>query len=83
MDFLLVHQKKTHNLHWLQIWDLADTTRGGNLSEAEFCIAMHLVASAMKGIELPSVLPIELKTIQGQLRQVYYFCNHYIKYFSL
>lgn len=50
-----------------QVWDLADITRSGKLSETEFCIAMHLVASAMKGIELPAALPLDLKNLNLSL----------------
>jgi hypothetical protein len=50
-------------------------TQSGKLSETEFCIAMHLVASAMKGVEIPSALPLELKNL-SLLRQVHIFLKY-------
>ncbi|ORZ23441.1 hypothetical protein BCR42DRAFT_447129 [Absidia repens] len=40
-----------------KIWDLADTTSKGELSEQEFCLAMHLINRRMTGAQIPSALP--------------------------
>ncbi|XP_068698722.1 intersectin-1-like isoform X2 [Montipora foliosa] len=44
-----------------QIWNLADLDRDGKMTMQEFTIAVHLIQSKLKGIELPTTLPNSLK----------------------
>ncbi|KAI8086201.1 uncharacterized protein BX664DRAFT_365885 [Halteromyces radiatus] len=43
-----------------RIWDLADTRSKGELSEQEFCIAMHLINRRMAGGQIPTILPASI-----------------------
>lgn len=40
-----------------KIWELADMDEDGNLDEAEFAVAMHLIKNNLDGIEPPDTLP--------------------------
>lgn len=40
-----------------KIWELADMDEDGNLDEAEFAVAMHLIKNSLDGIEPPDTLP--------------------------
>lgn len=44
-----------------QIWNLADMDRDGKMTMQEFTIAVHLIQSKLKGVELPTSLPNSLK----------------------
>ncbi|CAH3182444.1 unnamed protein product [Porites lobata] len=44
-----------------QIWNLADIDRDGKMTMQEFTIAVHLIQSKLKGIELPTSLPNSLR----------------------
>ncbi|XP_020620179.1 intersectin-1-like isoform X2 [Orbicella faveolata] len=44
-----------------QIWNLADLDRDGKMTMQEFTIAVHLIQSKLKGVELPTSLPNSLK----------------------
>eukprot|EP00971_Amphidinium_carterae_P264636 5249580-Amphidinium_carterae.1 len=43
-----------------EIWKLSDKDLDGQLSAAEFTVAMHLVFRRRQGVELPPELPLEL-----------------------
>lgn len=43
------------------IWNLSDVDADGRMDINEFCIALHLIALKLKGVELPTVLPQSLK----------------------
>lgn len=42
------------------IWALSDMDRDQNLSQQEFCIAMHLITRRLQGVELPATVPASL-----------------------
>eukprot|EP00126_Sphaerothecum_destruens_P011472 Sdes_comp20914_c0_seq2m18252 len=44
------------------IWTLSDVDVDGKLDCDEFCIAMHLIETRLKGIEIPASLPATLLT---------------------
>ncbi|XP_067051383.1 intersectin-1-like [Acropora muricata] len=44
-----------------QIWNLSDLDRDGKMTMQEFTIAVHLIQSKLKGIELPTTLPNSLR----------------------
>ncbi|KAH7639675.1 intersectin-2-like protein [Dermatophagoides farinae] len=45
------------------IWNLSDVDADGRMDINEFCIALHLIALKLKGVELPTVLPQSLKVL--------------------
>ncbi|XP_028409524.1 intersectin-1-like isoform X2 [Dendronephthya gigantea] len=45
-----------------QIWNLSDLDKDGQMTQQEFSIAMHLIQCKLKGINLPTSLPLSLKT---------------------
>jgi hypothetical protein len=48
-----------------KIWTLADMDKDSKLSEPEFIIAMYLIYSKLKGIEIPESIPASLKADAG------------------
>ncbi|XP_046849050.1 intersectin-1-like [Xenia sp. Carnegie-2017] len=45
-----------------QIWNLSDLDKDGQMTQQEFCIAMHLIQCKLNGVNLPTSLPLSLKT---------------------
>eukprot|EP01114_Cavostelium_apophysatum_P007088 TRINITY_DN1879_c0_g1_i1.p1 TRINITY_DN1879_c0_g1~~TRINITY_DN1879_c0_g1_i1.p1 ORF type:complete len:955 (-),score=261.57 TRINITY_DN1879_c0_g1_i1:46-2910(-) len=53
-----------------KIWFLSDEDKDGKLREAEFVVAMHLINAKLKGVEIPDVLPENLRQELAQGRAV-------------
>ncbi|RWS14578.1 intersectin-2-like isoform X13 [Dinothrombium tinctorium] len=46
-----------------KIWELADVDADGRMDVNEFCIALHLIALKLKGIDPPNTLPQSLRVL--------------------
>ncbi|KAI8342953.1 hypothetical protein BC941DRAFT_84277 [Chlamydoabsidia padenii] len=54
-----------------KIWDLADTQCRGELTEQEFCVAMHLINRRMAGTPIPTMLPGSITQLLPPTTSVY------------
>ncbi|RWS27641.1 intersectin-2-like protein, partial [Leptotrombidium deliense] len=46
-----------------KIWELADVDADGRMDVNEFCIALHLIALKLKGVDPPITLPQSLRVL--------------------